>query len=70
MARTLSLGMTGTGVRDLQAALKLRTPNSTHTPSGDSRPPWSATGFWVADRRASKSSSVSMIWSTTGSSAI
>src|SRR5258708_3672360 len=41
MARTLGLGMTGTDVRDLQAALNyhLRPPNPPHTLPGDPRPP-------------------------------
>jgi peptidoglycan hydrolase-like protein with peptidoglycan-binding domain len=40
-ARTLSFGMTGTDVRNLQAALNyhLRPPNPPHTPPGDPRPP-------------------------------
>jgi peptidoglycan hydrolase-like protein with peptidoglycan-binding domain len=46
--RTLSFGMTGTDVRDLQAALNdhLRPPNPPHTPPGDARPPLTTDGVF------------------------
>jgi peptidoglycan hydrolase-like protein with peptidoglycan-binding domain len=48
MDRTLSFGMTGTDVRDLQAALNyhLRPPSPPHTPPGDPRPPLVADGVF------------------------
>jgi hypothetical protein len=46
--RTLSFGMTGADVRDLQAALNyhLRPPNPPHTPPGDPRPPLATDGIF------------------------
>ena len=47
-ARTLSFGMTGTDVRNLQAALNyhLRPPNPPHTPPGNPRPPLATDGVF------------------------
>ncbi len=46
--RTLSFGMTGEDVRDLQAALNyhLRPPNPPHTPPGNPRPPLETDGIF------------------------
>jgi hypothetical protein len=47
-SRTLSLGMTGTDVADLQAALNyhLRSPQPPHTPPGEPRPPLETDGVF------------------------
>jgi Putative peptidoglycan binding domain len=46
MSRTLSIGMTGQDVADLQAALNyhMRTPTPPHTPPGPARPPLNVDG--------------------------
>ncbi len=46
MSRTLSIGMTGKDVADVQAALNyhLRTPTPPHSPPGPARPPLTVDG--------------------------